>query len=72
MVISGDVAVQHWRKLGVNGTRGHTTCSICALKSHMLQNELTGHITCETCAPEITKWFDAWFLAKTGHALSRG
>jgi hypothetical protein len=50
----------------VNGTSGHWTCLICALKLHILQNKLTGHTTYKTCAPEVTKRFDIWFLAKTG------
>ena len=51
----------------VNGIRSHTTCFTCVLKSHMLQNELTGYTTCETCAPRVTKWFHVWFFGKTSH-----
>jgi hypothetical protein len=55
---------------GVNDTVGHTTCPTCALKSHILQTQLTGHTTCETCALEITNWFIARFFVKiTNHAL---
>jgi hypothetical protein len=53
---------------GVNGTHSYKTCLTCALKSHMLQNKLTGHTTCETCASQVTKRFDVRVLEKTGHA----
>jgi hypothetical protein len=51
----------------VNGIGGHSTCYACALKSHILQNELTGHTTCKTCAHVVTKRFIVWFLTKTDH-----
>jgi hypothetical protein len=46
--------VSFYLLFGVNDTVGHTTCPVCALKSHILQTRLTGHITCETRAPKVT------------------
>jgi hypothetical protein len=54
--LSSQIGLFPWRLTDhrVNDTVGHTTCLVCALKSHILQTRLTGHTTCETCAPKVT------------------
>jgi hypothetical protein len=54
-------------QLRVNDTVGHTTCSVYALKSHILQTRLTGYTTCETCALEVTNPSVVRFFVKTTH-----
>jgi hypothetical protein len=60
----------------VNDTVGHTTCLVCALKSHILQTRLTGHTTCETCALKVTNRSVIRFFVKNpscaGHVRSVG
>jgi hypothetical protein len=57
-----------WAELGratrVNGIRGLITCNTGALKSHNLQNRLTGHWTCDSCAPLVIKRFVEQFFNK--------
>jgi hypothetical protein len=54
---------------GVNDAVGHTTCHVCALKSHILQTRIIGHTTCKTCAPEVTNRFAVRFFVKTHYTL---
>jgi hypothetical protein len=48
----------------VNDIVGHTTCLVCALKSHILQTRLTGQTTCETRALEVTNRSVVRFFVK--------
>jgi hypothetical protein len=65
-----------WIYAGVNNTVGHTTCSVYALKSHILQTRLIGHTTCQICALEVTNRSVVWFFVKNpscaGHVRSVG
>jgi hypothetical protein len=49
----------------VNGSRSHTTYFTCTLKSHILQNKLTGHTTCQMVHRRSQSNQLNGFLAKT-------
>jgi hypothetical protein len=49
---------------GVNDTHGHSTCSVCTLKSHFLQIKLTDHTTCKYVQPWSQNGSLAGFLPK--------